>query len=169
MDIRQWAEGVVTEMNQGGLNQPNFPEFLLPKPANTNFIDLQLKRHHPSDGSTFLETPVAAIQGANHADGVRRDGVSLDASDEKSQGSETKSNNSSSRYKRRPRKKPRVDLYERPAPRFDRRKTDVKMDESQARKHGDRKKKRHKRKDAGHHSKPSVPVEYPNRLTVGLM
>jgi hypothetical protein len=160
MDCQQWAEGVIAALHQGSSKQPSFPEFLLPKPTIAGPTNQRLKQRSRSNGSTFLEAP-AAPRGASQ-DAKHWDVIAAFPSLTPSQASEVTSDIDSSKYKRRLRKKPRADLYERAAPKPIQRTVRGKADKFRTAKHNNR-------SYAAVHLRPAVPVAYPDRLTVGVM
>jgi hypothetical protein len=167
MDCQQWAEGVIAALHQGSSNQPSFPEFLLPKSSIISPSNQRQKRRNRSNGSTFLEVPAAprgAVQDASH-----QNIVAASPSRTLSRASEVMSESNDFKYQRRLRKKPRADLYERAAPKPIKRLVRRTTNKSRTAKHGEDTKEHNNWSSAVIQLKPSLPVTYPDRLTVGVI
>jgi len=105
MDIQQWIQGVVADEPAGISDRDDIPELFHPKQSNAAAVGHRRKRRRSSDGTSFLEKPAAPKS-------PTPDNHSQSHGSHAAHSSPGQSGVSDGRYKKKPRRKTREDLYD---------------------------------------------------------
>jgi hypothetical protein len=168
------VQGVIAAETPGLADRPKVPDIFQPKHSICDALVAPRKRKRSSADTSFLELAVAPPHAAKSGRGSQPDSrtpsISALSSSSGTGSPEIRSESSSGRYKRKPRRKTRPDRYdlkENGKKRRSDRSTAKKKEKKSTRHNRERKGKRNRRSDLALNDKFSARNVSKDRLTVG--